>query len=138
MSERRPFSPSGGEEQLPFLSLLPFHSACHTFFMIPHIPVLLEETVQFFEPFPGGKFIDATVGYGGHTFAILERIPGSTVLGIDADASALAFVAEERRRRNISSDRLVLRQGNFRIIDALAEESGFARVGGILFDFGMS
>ncbi|MDO8581965.1 MAG: 16S rRNA (cytosine(1402)-N(4))-methyltransferase RsmH [bacterium] len=103
-----------------------------------HIPVLLEEVMKFFEPFSGGRFIDATVGYGGHAFAILERISGSKVLGIDADASALAFCEEERKRRNISSDRLILRQGNFRMIDALVKESDFAQVEGILFDFGMS
>lgn len=108
------------------------------FFMILHIPVLLEEVIQFFEPFSGGRFIDATAGYGGHTFAILDRISGSSILAIDADASALAEVEEERKRRNISADRLVLRQGNFRMIDALAKESGFSRVDGILFDFGMS
>lgn len=106
--------------------------------MIPHIPVLLEEVIKFFEPFPGGRFIDATVGYGGHTFAILERIPGSRVLGIDADASALAFVEEERKRRGISSDRLMLVQGNFRTIDALAHAHGFRGVEGILLDLGVS
>lgn len=103
-----------------------------------HTPVLLEEVIQFFEPFPGGRFIDATVGYGGHTFAILERIPGSRVLGIDADASALAFCEEERKRRGISSDRLTLAQGNFRAIDALAYAHEFVWVNGILLDLGVS
>lgn len=103
-----------------------------------HTPVLLEEVMQFFEPFAGGRFVDATVGYGGHAFAILERIPGSRVLGIDADGSALAFCEEERKRRGISEDRLVLAQGNFRTLDALAATHGFAGANGILFDFGVS
>lgn len=103
-----------------------------------HIPVLLEEVIQFFEPFRGGQFIDATVGYGGHTFAILERIPESKVLGIDADASALAFLEEERKRRGISEDRLILAQGNFRELDRIAEAHHVENAQGILFDFGVS
>ncbi len=94
--------------------------------------------MKFFEPFSGGTFIDATVGYGGHTFAILERISGSRVLGIDADASALAFCEEERKRRGISEDRCILAQGNFRTLDALVATNGFAGANGILFDFGVS
>lgn len=105
---------------------------------VQHIPVLLEEVIQFFSPFAGGKFIDATVGYGGHAFTILERIPESRVLGIDADASALAFCEEERKRRGVSADRFMLAQGNFRTIDALAEAHGFTNVQGILLDLGVS
>lgn len=103
-----------------------------------HTPVLLEEVIKFFEPFAGGKFIDATVGYGGHTFAILERIPGSRVLGIDADASALVFCEAERKRRGMSEDRLVLVQGNFRDCDTIAAAHAFDHPQGILFDFGVS
>ncbi len=103
-----------------------------------HVPVLLEEVLQFFAPFAGGKFIDATVGYGGHTFAILERVPGSRVLGIDADASALAFVEEERKRRGIGEDRLVLVQANFRTLAAVANAEGYDGAQGILFDLGIS
>lgn len=103
-----------------------------------HTPVLLEEVIQFFTPFKGAKFIDATLGYGGHTFAILERIPESRVLGIDADASALAFVEEERKRRGIGEDRLVLAQANFRTLAAVASIYGYDGAHGILFDLGIS
>lgn len=103
-----------------------------------HIPVLLEEVITYFRSLSGGTFIDATVGYGGHTFAILERIPDSTVFGIDADASALAFVNEERKRRGISDRRLILAQGNFRHCASLATTHGIPAVNGILFDFGVS
>ncbi len=103
-----------------------------------HTPVLLEEVIQFFSSFAGGKFIDATVGYGGHTFAMLERIPGSRVLGIDADASALAFLSEERKRRGVSEERLKLVQGNFRAMDELARNNNWIDVQGILFDLGVS
>ena len=59
--------------------------------MYTHTPVLLEETMQFLEPGPGKRFIDATLGAGGHTREILERtVPDGKVLAIDQDESALA------------------------------------------------
>ena len=52
-----------------------------------HIPVLLNETLQYLEPRPGDNFIDCTVGEGGHALAILKMTaPNGKVLGIDRDA----------------------------------------------------
>jgi 16S rRNA C1402 N4-methylase RsmH len=59
--------------------------------MPAHIPVLLDEVIRFLDPKPGGRFIDATLGAGGHTHAILERsAPDGKVLAIDQDESALS------------------------------------------------
>ena len=51
-----------------------------------HIPVLLQVVIESLQPLPGDKFIDATVGGGGHALAILEKIqPGGKLLGIERD-----------------------------------------------------
>lgn len=103
-----------------------------------HTPVLLNEVLLAFEPLGAGTYIDATLGYGGHTFAILERIAGSRVIGIDADEGALAFVREEAVKRGIGSDRLQCVHGNFRAIGSLVPEQGRQNIRGVLFDFGFS
>ena len=49
-----------------------------------HLPVLLKETIQFLAPCPNENFIDATIGGGGHSLAILEKTKSKgKVLGID-------------------------------------------------------
>jgi hypothetical protein len=57
----------------------------------PHRPVLLEETLKFLAPERGGLFVDCTVGYGGHSEAILKSSQNTRVLGIDLDPAALAY-----------------------------------------------
>ncbi len=60
-----------------------------------HTPVLLEETLRYLQPRPGGQYVDGTLGGGGHTEAILERCaPHGRVLGIDTDAQALERVGK--------------------------------------------
>ena len=55
-----------------------------------HVPVLLEETMEALAVQPGGRYVDCTVGSGGHARAILERSsPGGQLLGIDADPTAI-------------------------------------------------
>jgi 16S rRNA (cytosine1402-N4)-methyltransferase len=106
--------------------------------MQQHIPVLRDEVVEYFEKFSGGLFIDATLGYGGHTFSILDTIPKSRVIGIDADESALAAVRNDAAERGFGTDRLTLVHGNFRTLRAIAAEQKIDRVDGILVDFGFS
>ena len=90
---------------------------------MPHIPVLLKETIEYLAVKRGGKYIDATYGGGGHSRAIAER--GGQVLGIDLDS---------RLRGN--DIRVV--HGNFADIGEIARENGFTEVDGILFDLGLS
>lgn len=100
-----------------------------------HISVLLAEVIDFLQIKPGKKYIDATLGGGGHTRAIIEA--GGVVLGIDQDQDALHFVENECREQREKGN-VVLRKGNFSTIDTIAIEAGFAEVAGVLFDLGVS
>jgi 16S rRNA (cytosine1402-N4)-methyltransferase len=97
-----------------------------------HTAVLLKEVVEHLKIERGKRYIDATIGGGGHTFEILKR--GGIVLGIDVDQDAVEYIKEEVK----SWERLTLVRGNFRDIDKIASEQGFSRVSGILFDLGVS
>jgi 16S rRNA (cytosine1402-N4)-methyltransferase len=102
-----------------------------------HLPVLANEVIEMLAPAPGSLHIDATLGAGGHTERILEAAsPEGRVLGVDADPAAIDRV--EVRLRARFGERLVLRQGNFRDLAAIAPEAGFRAVDGALFDLGLS
>ena len=100
-----------------------------------HIPVLLNEAVDALEIEPGKKYIDATVGGGGHTSEILKR--GGLVLGLDQDSEATEFV-KQTLESNIKNKELRVIKSNFRDIKQIALENGFGQVDGILFDLGVS
>jgi len=101
-----------------------------------HTPVLFEQVLEWLKPAPGGRYIDATLGLGGHAAGILERsAPDGRLLGIDRDPQALAL-AESRLAGY--GDRLVTRRGSFDELERIAEEAGFTQVDGILFDLGVS
>ncbi len=98
-----------------------------------HTSVLLQETIDLLSVQTGRKYIDATLGGGGHSFEILRR--GGKVLGIDADQEAIDFVKDEFKNEK---DEFVIVKGNFRDIDGIAREHGFENIAGILFDLGVS
>lgn len=101
-----------------------------------HKPVLYQEVLQWLCPQPGGRYIDATVGLGGHAKGILEAsAPDGRLLGIDADAEALAYAAEALAP---FGERVILVQGRHRDLTSLAKVHGFEMVQGILFDLGVS
>lgn len=98
-----------------------------------HTPVLLQEVVEYLQPGPGKKFIDATVGAGGHSKMLLEA--GADVLGIDRDPKASAELSSEFK---IQNSKIKIIQGNFRDLKEIAEREGFIGINGVLFDLGMS
>ena len=101
-----------------------------------HRPVLLSETLAQLMVRPGGAYVDATVGEGGHAQAILrESAPSGRVLGIDRDPRSLARAA---RRLEQFGDRFVSIQGNYAGMWTLAHEQGVDRADGILMDLGLS
>jgi 16S rRNA (cytosine1402-N4)-methyltransferase len=102
----------------------------------PHIPVLLDEVMQELEPHPGQRFIDATVGAGGHAEAILEATaPDGQVLALDVDPDAL-HIARQRLAPYIHRVRLV--NANFETVASVAQSHDFVPVHGILVDLGLS
>jgi 16S rRNA (cytosine1402-N4)-methyltransferase len=103
---------------------------------VSHEPVMLREVLAGLNVRPGGRYVDCTVNGGGHAEAILfASAPGGSVLGIDADADAL-----ERARSRLShfGSSVALVNANFRDVDTVCRERGFAPVNGILFDLGLS
>jgi 16S rRNA (cytosine1402-N4)-methyltransferase len=103
---------------------------------VSHIPVLLEETIEALNVQPGGRYIDATIGPGGHAAAIMEHsTPGGQLLGIDADPKAIKMA---RARLDAYGDSVLLVNRNFAELKAICTEHGFSPVHGILFDLGLS
>jgi len=101
-----------------------------------HTPVLLDEVIRFLDPAPNGRFIDATLGAGGHTRAILDRTgPDGVVLAIDQDESALSSA---KAMLESFGSRIVFVHSNFRALEAIAEAHGFSRCDGVLADIGIS
>ena len=102
--------------------------------MSAHIPVLLEDVIEILRPRPAGRYLDATIGLGGHAEAILEAsAPSGVVIGFDRDAEALGLA---RNRLAHAGTRLSLRQGRYETLATLVEP--FERFDGILFDLGAS
>lgn len=103
-----------------------------------HTPVLLERCVELLAPAldrDGAIAIDATLGMGGHTEALLERFPNLTVIGFDRDTDALAIATERLKRFGA---RLVPVHAVYDSISAVLAQRGIASVDGILFDLGVS
>jgi 16S rRNA (cytosine1402-N4)-methyltransferase len=96
-----------------------------------HKSVLLKEALDALKIESGRKYIDATLGGGGHTEEVLNR--GGIVLGIDQDQESIDFVSAKLQNPNL---RVV--KANFSEIDRVASENNFSEVWGIFFDLGVS
>jgi len=101
-----------------------------------HLPVLLPETLEALRPFPGGLFVDGTLGPGGHAEAALNHVDGiEAFLGIDRDWETL-----EKARVRLADISVPSRfaDGDVRDILRLAGEEWRGRAGGVLLDLGVS
>ncbi|MEK7533701.1 MAG: 16S rRNA (cytosine(1402)-N(4))-methyltransferase RsmH [Patescibacteria group bacterium] len=117
-----------------------------------HESVLLKEIIENLGVEEGKRYIDATLGGGGHAVEILKR--GGVVLGIDCDREAIEHIKKILREKDIKilsekKDKalnilvsqypnITLVKGNFRDIDKIAHSHGFEKVAGIIFDLGVS
>jgi 16S rRNA (cytosine1402-N4)-methyltransferase len=99
-----------------------------------HAPVLLREVIAALEPRADGVYVDATVGYGGHTAALLEAGAGR-ILGIDRDPAALDAC---RTRFADAGDRVVLVHADYRELPRVLTEQHLAAVDGLVVDLGVS
>jgi 16S rRNA (cytosine1402-N4)-methyltransferase len=103
-----------------------------------HMPVMLDRVRGLFAPAlsgPGAVLVDATLGRAGHTRALLGDHPDLTVIGIDADQTAI-----EESRHLLGSDlnRVTLVQAVYDQIPAILADLGQPSVQGVLFDLGVS
>ena len=108
-----------------------------------HIPVALDRCIELLTPAiefslqnnDATYVIDATLGLGGHTRALLAKFPTLIVIGIDRDERAI-----ELARKNVEpfADRLLISHTTYDQIDEVLQEHSVAQVAGILFDLGVS
>ncbi|MFU8805147.1 MAG: 16S rRNA (cytosine(1402)-N(4))-methyltransferase RsmH [Bradymonadaceae bacterium] len=101
-----------------------------------HEPVLVAEVLEYLDVKPGGRYVDGTLGGGGHTRAILDRsAPDGKVLAIDRDPQALDVA---RARLTDAGDRVRFVQGNYGDAASICKQEGFEDVDGFLVDAGVS
>jgi 16S rRNA (cytosine1402-N4)-methyltransferase len=100
-----------------------------------HTSVLLKESIDFLKVRKGKKYIDATLGGGGHAEEIMSL--GGIVLGIDTDSDAIEYVKKNFESR-VKNEELTITKGNFKDLKEIAHLKFFDRVYGILFDLGVS
>lgn len=102
----------------------------------PHIPVLYQEVLQLLAPKSGGRYVDGTVGAGGHAWGILEASsPDGRLLGLDRDPQALALAAGYLAS---FGERVHLVHASFASLSQVLEREGWDQVDGILLDLGLS
>ena len=99
-----------------------------------HKPVLFEETIDSLAIRPEGLYIDGTMGGGGHSEAILQRLTTGRLLSIDQDPDAIQ-AAGQRLSRYPQSIRV---QGNFSSMKEIAHAQGWEQVDWVLLDIGVS
>jgi 16S rRNA (cytosine1402-N4)-methyltransferase len=101
-----------------------------------HTPVMFDEVLTALRPKPGGRYLDGTVGGGGHSEGILDRSsPDGRLLGTDADAQAITLAKERLNRFN---GRVILQQAWLDEAPGLARQIGFTPLDGALVDLGLS
>ena len=103
-----------------------------------HVPVLLDRVVALLAPaldHPGAVLVDATLGLGGHSEAVLAACPEARLVGIDRDPDALALAGE---RLAPYADRTTFVHAVYDEIPEVLDRLGYERVQGVLFDLGIS
>ena len=100
-----------------------------------HDPVMVDEITAIFDAVPAGTVVDATLGGGGHSHALLRRRADIDILGIDQDADAIAAAIE---RLSEFADRVRTSRRRFDEIEEAMAEHGVTEISGALFDLGVS
>lgn len=101
-----------------------------------HKPVLYQEVLQYLDPKPGRKYIDGTVGAGGHAAGILQASsPDGLLLGLDVDPHALTLASDHLRSYD---NRAMLQRSSYTEMKTRCQELGWNQVNGILLDLGAS
>jgi len=103
---------------------------------LPHQPVLYKEIIHALQPRPGGRYVDGTLGAGGHARGIMEAsAPDGRLLGLDVDPQALVLA-----RKNLApyEERTHLAQASYTSLSTQLAQLGWDTVDGILLDLGAS
>lgn len=98
-----------------------------------HHPVMVAEVVEHLSMVPPGVFLDGTVGWGGHSRALLNARPDLSLIGLDRDPSAVEAATAVLAGRGAT-----ICQASFAQLDEVLESQGVSRIVGSLFDFGVS
>lgn len=100
-----------------------------------HIPVMLEETLELLDIHKDGIYVDATLGGGGHSEAILNRLEGGKLIGFDKDIAAI-----ERTTKRLApfGDQFEWVHSSYTALRKSLDEKGIKEVDGVLFDLGVS
>jgi 16S rRNA (cytosine1402-N4)-methyltransferase len=103
----------------------------------PHTPVLLREVLEWLRIRPDGTYIDATLGAGGHSAAIAQRLTSGRgrLVSLDRDAQAIELA---RERMKTFGATVTLVHSAFSRIATVAQELGLPPVDGVLADLGVS
>ena len=102
---------------------------------VPHTPVLLDEVLEWLDIKPDGTYIDATLGAGGHSAAIAERLKSGKLISLDRDEQALQLAAERLKKFGTT---VMLVRSSFSRIAEVVHELGIPGVDGVLADLGVS
>lgn len=101
-----------------------------------HIPVLPREVIKYVDPKPNGTYIDCTLGGGGHTILIAEKLEeNGKIIGIDQDPEAIKAAQE---RLSQYRDKIIYVRDNFRNLESILKKLEVDSVDGILIDLGVS
>lgn len=102
----------------------------------PHLPVLYQEIIHALSPHSPGRYVDATVGAGGHAWGILNAShPQGLLLGLDLDPQALEIASQ---RLSAFESRVTLRQASYTTLTHQLADLGWESVDGIVIDLGVS
>ncbi len=101
----------------------------------PHIPVMAEEAVYWLNVRPGGVYVDATAGAGGHSVLIAERLAGrGRLLALDRDPDAVALAGERLAGHPVAA----VFHANYSELNEVLRNAGESGADGVLIDAGVS
>jgi 16S rRNA (cytosine1402-N4)-methyltransferase len=102
----------------------------------PHEPVLYQQIIDYLNPVSSGRYVDGTLGAGGHAFGILKASrPDGLLLGLDVDTHALAIARQTTAQY---AQRITIRHGSYSELAQHLTEIGWDCINGMLLDLGVS